>query len=126
MNTNWWSLLLPTLSGSSPLGTAGQVGSGAPWRHVLAPRESHDPDTPRCSEGLDLEQLVQHTGAPNTVQKRGSPKEVRQETLTTASFLPPCWREWPEGSFILTYGPDIKTESAEVPWEPKQTWGHTS
>lgn len=69
-------LLLPTASGSSYSGTAGQGGVGALWKCNPEPRESHDLGAPRCSEGLDWKQLVQHKGVSNAAPQTASPTEV--------------------------------------------------
>lgn len=57
---------------------------GVPWRCRLEPGQSSDRDIPRCFEGLDLWQLVQHVGASNPVQKGGIPEGVSQEAWTAA------------------------------------------
>lgn len=56
-------------------------GVGAPRKCSPEPREDHNLDAPRCSEGLDWKRLVQHGGVSSAAQRAGSPKEVSQETV---------------------------------------------
>lgn len=92
---------------------------GGPWRHRLEPGQSSDLDIPCCFEGLDLWQLVQHVGASNLVRKWGSlrkcPRKPRQQPI-----LPT--RAGSQSEAYSPHGPDIKTRTTEVHWEPEQTW----